>query len=137
MGAIANLVLSDGAATPVAHTFAPLNVIGDVATYVDRATGITIGYPMVKITITQPTKALKLTKVRTRVTMPVLEVLTASTYNGITPAPTKAYDLTFDSTFFLPERSTLQNRKDILAYAKNYLASSLVSSIIQDQESIY
>jgi hypothetical protein len=45
--------------------------------------------------------------------------------------------MTADLIFFLPERSTLQDRKHILAYVKNLLANSLVTSLVETQETIY
>lgn len=137
MPAFTALTINDGLATPVAHTFAQKTLIGTEATYVDRSGGITVGYPTVVVNSMPPTKTSRLSKVRMKVVLPVLEVVNASTYNGITPAPTKAYDLTFDAMFFLPERCTLAQRKDILAYAKNLLANALTTSLVETQETIY
>lgn len=137
MPAFTALTINDGLATPVAHTFAQKTLIGTEATYVDRASGITVGYPTVVVNSMPPTKTSRLSKVRIKVVLPVLEVVNASTYNGITPAPTKAYDLTFDAMFFLPERCTLAQRKDILAYAKNLMANALTTSLVETQETIY
>lgn len=137
MPAFTALTINDGLAVPVAHTFAQKTLIGTEATYVDRVGGITVGYPAVVVNSMPPTKTSRLSKVRLKVVMPVLEVVNASTYNGITPAPTKAYDLTFDAMFFLPERCTIAQRKDILAFAKNLLANALVTSLVETQETIY
>lgn len=137
MPTFAAVTINDGASTPVAHIFSPLTLIGSEAKFVDRSTGITLGYPSVTVNTVTPTKTSRLQKVRLKVVMPVMEVVNASTYNGITPAPTKAYDMTFDAMFFLPERSTTQQRKDILAFAKNLLADALATSLIETQETIY
>lgn len=137
MPAFTAITINDGLATPVAHTFSQKTLIGTEATYVDRSSGITVGYPTVIANSMPPTKTSRLSKVRLKVVLPVMEVVTASTYNGITPAPTKAYDLTFDAMFFLPERCTLAQRKDILAYAKNLLANALTTSLVETQETIY
>lgn len=137
MPAFTALTIYDGLATPVAHTFAQKTLIGTEATYVDRIGGITVGYPTLTVNSMPPTKTSRLAKVRVKMVMPVLEVVNASTYNGITPAPTKAYDLTFDGMFFLPERCTLAQRKDILAFAKNVLSNALLTSLVETQETIY
>lgn len=137
MPVFAALILNDGQATPVAHTFAQKTLIGTEATYVDRVSGITVGYPTLTVNSMPPTKTSRLAKVRVKMVLPVLEVVNASTYNGITPAPTKAYDLTFDGMFFLPERCTLAQRKDILAYAKNILSNALLTTLVETQETIY
>lgn len=137
MTAFAAVTINDGAATPVAHTFSPVNIVADVAKFADRSGGISVGYPTLTVSLTAPSKTSRLYKARCKVVMPVLETISNSTMSGIAPAPTKAYDLTADMTFFMPERSTLQNRKDILAYAKNLLAHAMVTALVQDNENIY
>lgn len=137
MPAFSSITINDGATTPVAHVFAPLTLIGNEAKYTDRSTGITVAYPTVTLVTTQPSKNSRLSKVRARIVVPVMEVVNASTYNGITPAPTKAYEMTCDMTFFLPERCTLQQRKDIKAYAVNFLNNAVATSLIETQETVY
>lgn len=137
MPAFSPLTINDGQATPIAHTFAQKTLIGTEATFVDRVSGITVAYPQITVNSMPPTKTSKLTKIRMKIAMPVMEVVTASTYNGITPAPTKAYDLTFDCMFFLPERCTLAQRKDILAYARNLLSNAFTATLVENQETIY
>lgn len=138
MSAIANILLADGLATPVVHTFNPVRIdpMG-VASWADRAGGIALGYPVVTFNLRPPTKASRVYKVTGKVVTPVLEVTSPSTSTGIQPAPTKAYDLTFNFDFILPERSTLAQRKDALAYAKNILASAVVTSAVNDFEAVY
>lgn len=137
MPAFSALTINDGAATPVSHTFGQRTLIGTEASFVDRSGGITLGYPLVIVNSMPPTRTSRLSKVRVKVVLPVMETVNASTYNGITPAPTKAYDLTFDGMFFLPERCTLAQRKDILAYAKNLLSNALTTALVETQETVY
>lgn len=137
MPAFLALTINDGQAAPVAHTFSQKTLIGTEASYSDRVGGITVGYPTILANSMPPTKTSRLAKVRVKVVLPVMEVVNASTYNGITPAPTKAFDLTFDGIFFLPERCTLAQRKDILAYAKNLLSNALLTALVETQETIY
>jgi hypothetical protein len=137
MPAIANIVINDGQGTPVAHTFAPVTIKAEVASYADRVGGISVGYPTITASLSQPTKTSRLYKARLKVVMPVLETVSNSTMSGILPAPTKAYDVTADMTFFMPERSTLSDRKNILAYAKNLLANAVSTALIETNETIY
>jgi len=137
MPAIGNIVINDGAATPVAHTFAPVTITGPIASFADRSGGISVGYPVISASLTAPSKTSRLYKARLKLVLPVLETISNSTMSGIAPAPTKAYDLTADMTFLMPERSTLQNRKDILALAKNLLADAVVTALVQNNETIY
>lgn len=138
MTAIAALTLNDGQATPVAHSFNPVNIdaVG-VAKWADRSGGIALGYPAVTMSLRNPTKGSRNYRLTMKVVTPVLEVTSPSTATGIQPAPTKAYDLLATMEFVLPERSTLAQRKDILAYVKNMLANAVVTSAVQDFESVY
>lgn len=137
MAAIAPLVLLDGQTTPVSHTFAPVNIMNDVARWADRAGGISVGFPEVTHSLRGPTKGSRAYKLQTKVVMPVLEVSAPGTSTGFQPAPTKAYDLIASVEIIMPERSTLAQRKDILAYCKNVLASAVVTAAVADFESVY
>lgn len=138
MTAIAALTLADGQATPVNHTFSPVGIdSASIAKWADRSGGIALGFPTVTFSIRQPSKASRNYKVTAKVVTPVLEVTSPSTATGIQPAPTKAYDLLVSMDFVLPERSTQAQRKDLLAFVKNYLASSVITSAVQDFEAVY
>lgn len=138
MSAIAAVVLADGVATPVNHTFNPVNIdSAGIARWADRAGGIALGFPTVTFAVRSPSKTNRNYKVTAKVVTPVLEVTSPSTATGIQPAPTKAYDLFATVEFVLPERSTLAQRKDLLAYMKNFLAHSTVVNAIESFESVY
>lgn len=133
----ATITLNDGAATPVAHSFTPVNVNADgVAKYSDKSLGIAIGYPIVTLQAKESTKQFRSSRVIGKVVLPVLEQVAGSSNTGFTPAPVVAYPLYFNFDFTLPDRCTIQNRKDILAYAKNLLTNAIVSSLVVDGEYI-
>lgn len=138
MTAIAALTLADGQATPVTHTFNPVNIdsVG-VAKWADRSGGIALGYPVVTLSTRNPTAANRNYKITAKVVTPVLDISSPSTSTGIQPAPSKAYDLVSTIEFVVPERSTLQQRKDILAYVKNFMTGAVMTSAVQDFESVY
>ncbi|DAD52751.1 TPA_asm: coat protein [ssRNA phage SRR7976325_15] len=136
MPAISAISLNDGKTTPVAHSFAPRDIKGSVATFEDRSSGVALGYPVLTVGISRPSKTSPLTKVRLKIQVPVLETV-GTVYVGNTPAPVKAYETGFDGTFFLPMRGGLQDRKDIHAYVKNFLASAFCDAIVQQLESVY
>lgn len=138
MAAIAVLTLNDGATTPVAHTFNPApDLNSNLPKWVDRSGGIAMGYPTVTMSIRNPTKESRVYRVNIRLWTPIMETVSASTASGIPPAPVVSYTLLSNMEFVLPERSTLQQRKDILAYAKNMLANAVVTSAVQDFEPVY
>jgi hypothetical protein len=138
MTAIAALALLDGQATPVSHSFDPVTIDrAGVAYFADRSGGISLGYPVITQLTRQPVKGSRAVKVTGKVVTPVLEVTSPSTATGIQPAPTKAYDLMFSFDFVLPERATLAQKKDILAFAKNFLATTVITNAVQNGEAIY
>jgi len=139
MTAIAAVALLDGQATPVSKTFSPVNIDqAGVARWADRSGGIAVGFPVISFANRIPTKGSRNYKLTAKVVVPVLEQTSASTATGIQPAPTKAYDLIFSCEFVLPERSTQAQRKDLLAFAKNFLANSaVITPAITDFESVY
>jgi len=139
MTAIAALTVADGQATPVNHTFSPVNIDAQgVAKWADRSSGIALGFPTITFSMRAPTKASRLYKVVAKVVTPVLEVTSPATSSGIQPAPTKAYDITANVEITLPERSTLQQRKDAMAFLRNFLANATVmQAAIENFESVY
>lgn len=137
MAAIAPITLPDGQTTPVQHTFGPVNIIDDVARWADRVNGISVGFPTLTHSLRSPTKGSRAYKLTTKVVLPVLEVTSPATGTGIQPAPTKAYDLIATVEIVMPERSTKQQRQDILAFSKGILSHAVVKAAVEDFESIY
>lgn len=139
MTAIAALTLADGQATPVNHTFSPApSAAGTgLARWVDRSGGVALGYPAVTFTMREPSKSSRTFKVSAKVVIPVLEQTSASTATGIQPAPTLAYNLLANLEFVMPERSTLAQRKDLLAYTKNYIADAVLQNAVQNFEIVW
>lgn len=138
MSAFASIILADGAATPVNHTFSPVTIDGaGVAKLADRSTGIPIGFPVVTMSIRSPSKTSRNFKVVAKVVVPTLEVTSPSTATGIQPAPTKAYEHFGELSFILPDRGTEAERANVLAYVKNLIASSVFSDAVKKFETIY
>lgn len=138
MTAIAALTINDGAAPPVAHTFNPVNIDNaGVARWADRIGGIAVGFPVVSLSMRQPTAGSRAWKLVGKVVVPTLEVTSPSTGTGIQPAPTKAYDVLASFEMVLPERSTLQQRKDGLAFFRNFLANAVITTSVENFESVY
>lgn len=138
MSAFAPITLADGAATPVNHTFSPVNIdAAGVAKLADRSGGISVGFPVITLSVRNPSSTSKNYRVTAKVVVPTLEVTSPSTGTGIQPAPTKAYDLFATLEFVLPERSTLLERQHLYAYVKNFLANANVSNAVQTFEAIY
>lgn len=139
MTAFANITLNDGQATPVAHTFSARRIENQVAKWQDISIGQAVGFPTLRASLREPIKGSKIPcyKAVIDISVPTLEVVNASTYNGITPAPTKAYDHLATVSFIMPERGTLQERKNVLAYLANALAQIDLKSMVTDLNMVY
>lgn len=136
MAAVANIVLADGQAAPVNHTFNPIDVTADLVTYADKVLGVVAGYPKISIGKRLPTSTNGNQKTTGKVTLPVLETA-ATAASGFTPGPTVAYSLLADMAIVIPERATLAERKDLYAYAKNFLANAVFSTAVIDTDFPY
>lgn len=141
MPARASITINDGAATPVAHIFNPATIVDErnmtLAGYEDRSGGIPVGFPTISLSMKRPSKTSANYRVVAKVVVPTLETISNSTASGILPAPQKAYDSLVTCEFVMNQRMSLQQRKDLLAYAKNLISTSLIQSIVQDFDMPY
>lgn len=139
MTAFATITINDGQATPVAHTFTARRIDAGIAKWQDISGGIAVGFPTITAALREPIKGQKtaMYKATLKFVVPVLEVVNSSTYSGITPAPTKAYDVGCNVEFLLPERSTNADRKNIRAYVANALAQADLKALLEDLNMVY
>jgi len=131
MPAIGNVVIKDGASTPVDHTFGVVTTDGKVATFADRAGGIPAEFPLLKISSTVPAGTQRYFRVELSISMPK---------SAVDPQTGKSYiarQTQVRTIYTLPETGVLQERKDIHAFEKNLLNLALVTSLVQDLEAIY
>lgn len=137
MGAIANLSLLDGQATPVAKVFTPTKASDDIAKWSDKSSGRYIGLPTVTISSRIPMPKSPLFKVNFEIVLPVLETITNANANGYSAPPQVAYEVKAVGTFICPDRSAVQERKDIAAFASNLFKDAQFLKLITDFESPY
>lgn len=81
-----------------------------IAKWVDRSIGVQIGYPSFTMSSRAPTKTSRVTRVFAKYVQPTMEITSAATSTGISPAPTKAYEMIANLEFVIPERATLLER---------------------------
>lgn len=137
MAAVADIVISDAQATPVAHTFTPARQSGDIFTWTDRVAGVVAGFRVISIGTRFATIANSGQKVTIKIVDPRLAQTSPSSGSGVQPNPVAAYSTMATIEFLLPPAADLQARKDILAYVKNLLANSQVTAMIQDLSAPY
>lgn len=141
MAQVAPIVITDALATPVAHTFAPAKTLSDYALLEDRAAGIYIGYNKLTFQLTRPkgpsNVANRNIKLAIKVETPKMEVVSNGTVSGIAPSPTISYRpfVTLEAT--LPERCSLQDRKDLQKYMLGLLSNAFVTKAFEDYELPY
>lgn len=135
-----NIVLADAQATPVNHTFIPVGRDkNDVFWFEDQSAANSIGNWRISVETTRPgvpaaqaNSQGRSYRVRIGLHEPILETVSNSTVSGIAPAPTVAYVSRGYAEFVMPERASLQNRKDLrkmlgLAIADAQLVSAVES----------
>jgi hypothetical protein len=137
MPARGNLGYNDAAATPVLHTFKPSQSKGDVLVWRDSTQSIYAGQFVLTCMQRVADRKTKTTKVTWKLETPVLEQTSPSTSSGIQPAPTVAYTPLATIEWVLPDRMTLQERKDLLALFRGLVSSSTTTDQVQNLDMYY
>lgn len=132
MPQLAALVIKDAATTPVDHTFNPRSIEGGVATLVE-STGVPIGESRISFSQTRNSSG----RIRALVKL-AIPVVQDSTVGGIT-RPTVVRTNYADLTFNFDASSSTQERKDLVKFVNDMLASSktMVQSTLVDLEGLY
>lgn len=134
MPAIAAIVLNDGKATPVAHTFSPKKQVGDITTWEDRAGGVPKAYPRLSF-LTKESDVLR--RVSAVVQVPVLKAVAGVNSLGYTPAAEVAHTLKFKIEGELPQLSSKADRADIYALVSNLFADPNVKKVFVDGDEFF
>lgn len=144
MTAVANIVLNDAQATPVAHTFIPLGPDKDGRWWFeDQSPSNAIGYNRISLQLIRSSTPAagessgeRTNRVKITIHNPVLETL-GTADNGITPPPTVAFVPRFIAEFVMNERASLQNRKDLRKYADYLLGEAQLTAMVETLQNIY
>lgn len=137
--AAVNIVLADAQGTPVNHTFVPIGPDKEgVFWFEDQSQATANGYWRVSMSLKRPpiAQAGQSTNGRTFRALiglhePVLETLGTNTVSGIPPAPTVSYVSRAFSEYVLPERASLQNRKDLRKMMANLNAEAQYIALVE------
>lgn len=130
----ANLVLNNGAATPVAKTFSrkiPYGGPNQAAVWELKEGIAPIAYPRVEIGQTRTQR--NATKTYFRVTVPYVT-------NDAVAGPKKVAECLFDSRtggFIVPDNVPDDIRADFYAYVKNCISSSVAYDFVYKNEGAY
>lgn len=145
MAAAANIVLADAQGTPVNHTFIPQEPDKDNAWWFeDQSPSNAVGYNKLSLQLKRPPPASagtssgteRMIKATFTVSLPTMEVL-GTNDAGITPPPRVSYICRAKVELMLPERCTLQNRKDLRKYVQFLMADAQVVSMTESLQNIW
>lgn len=135
MGAITTIVVPDAQATPVNHTFSPVRIDGDTATWLEKSSGSATGFwplvAMLRAPLAGQTE--KLYRHVLKFSMPVT---TTETINGV-PRTALLYTLRASVDLTLPADATLQNRKDLRKLLSGILNDSSIVDQIENLNNAY
>lgn len=126
MTAFADISLADGQSTPVSRTFKAIALIDNSWKWSYAPPGTTpVGYVNLYSSTAFPKDPNGITTTKFKCRVPYFEQPAGE-------APRVPYFCEVDIVFKTSGRSTSQERKDLLAYAKNFLASARASEIVVD-----
>jgi len=123
------LTVNDGLATPAAHTFAPQSTNGSVAKWADRSPSIPAGYRTISHELAEPNGNRTVNKITMGFMNPV--VVAVDGVDTVVRYSSAKVELN------IHPQSSLQERKDLLAYVANTLGLATVKTSVENLEPFY
>lgn len=128
------IVIADGAATPVNHTFAPDNIVGNTTNWVEVVSGVPVGYPKLQYVRREPVNGGSQWKIVLSMSQP--KVITTTDTSGKTVTSVD-YTNRIEINYLVDRRSTKQERKDLRVLGSNLLANATIASAVDDLLGFY
>jgi hypothetical protein len=125
----APLSINNGAATPVAKSFAPERVAPDNSVFTERSAAVSVGFYKLGIVFSAASAKRPTNRVDMSLDLPVL-----NTVNGIS---TVAYVGRFKGYFVIPDTMTALERADLHAFVANALDNAMVKAVVKDLDPMY
>lgn len=140
-----NIVLADAQATPVNHTFLPLGLDQNgIFWFEDQSQSNAVGYWKISVEIKRPPPPTSGTSSEGRVFKmkiglhePVLANITNSTVSGVAPSPQVAYVMRAFAEYNVPERGSLQERKDLRKMFAALQTDAQIISVVEGLQYLY
>jgi len=134
MANIANIVVFDGAATPVSHTLVPVSVTKESglihAMWREQISSLPTE-AQVRCEMKQRRLKSGVVETRTRVTVPVMESISGQNAAGYTAAPKVAFEDAYENVSYAHPRSTITSRricKQILTNLSNNISTTVAAA---------
>lgn len=129
MPAIAALTIPDGQASPANHTFDPQTTDGSTAKWADRSPSIPAGFSTISYEVAGPQGNRTTHKLQAGFLLP-----TVAEVDGVDKVVRYS---SAQVTLNIHPESTLQERKDLLAYVANFLGLAGVKTSVNNLEPYY
>jgi hypothetical protein len=129
MPQLGNIVINDAAATPVAHTFAPVTSNGRLAELANRTATTPKGFETLRVECRKPEGQSTVYRVTAGLNDPVEAVVDGQTV--------VVRNSSFEGKFNFSPESTAQERKDLVALVSNLFAHATFKSTCENLEPIY
>lgn len=123
------LTINNGAATPVAKSFAPERVAPDNSVFTERSAAVSAGFTRLSVRYSPASSKRATNRVDVDLDLPVL-----STVNGVS---TVAYVGRFKGYFVIPDTMTAAERADLRAFVANALDNTAVMGVVKDLDPLY
>lgn len=123
------LSINNGAATPVAKSFAPERVAPGESIFTERSAAVSAGFYKLGIGFSAASTRRPTNRVDVSLDLPIL-----STVNGVS---TVAYVGRFKGYFVIPETMTADQRADLHAFVANALDNTAVKAVVKDLDPMY
>lgn len=144
MSAVTQIVINDAQATPVSHTFVPIQQDDKgVWWWEDQSADSSIGNNRISMQLIRASNPApgasaegRVNRVKLGLHTPKLEVVGNSS-TGITPPPTVAYVLRANVEIILPDRSALADRKDVRKYIYQLMNEAQFTAMVESLVSVY
>jgi hypothetical protein len=132
MAAMANIVLPDGQAVPVNHTFIPASAENGVFTWFEQNAASDVGNRKITMQIVRARPNGNVNRVIIKVWNPKLEILGPASAAGYVAPQRVAYTLQSTMEYLQPVRSSVDERKDQQAFSYNLQNNAQMKSAIVD-----
>jgi hypothetical protein len=129
MQVTAPLAINDGAATPVAKSFAPERVAPEGSVFTERSAAVSAGFTKLGIGFSAASAKRPTNRIDVSLDYPVL-----STVNGVS---TVAYKGLFRGYFVCPDTMTAAERANLHAFVANGLAHASIKAVVKDLDPLY
>lgn len=123
------LSINNGAATPVAKSFAPERVAPEQSVFTERSPAVSAGFPRLAIAYSAASSKRATNRVDVELDLPVLQNV-----NGVNSV---AYVGRFKGYFVIPDVMTAAERADLAAYVANALDNTTIRGVIKDLDPLY